>query len=233
MNRVFTEYAIKLIATCARPMRAAGRFAGYFVLGALLAACAGIVDKPVPRTLYDFGPGLSTPAPARQGSLPPVVLSDIDAAGALDGTAVLYRLGYADANQLRPYAQARWSAPPPQLVRQRLRELLGRDRVVLNPGESAALAREGGSLPRVLRIELEEFSHLFESPAQSVGLLRMRVTLMENTAGGEKLLAQRSVVVRRPAATADAPGGVRALAAATDAAAEDIGQWLQQVRQGQ
>jgi cholesterol transport system auxiliary component len=147
----------------------------------------------------------------------------------LDSSAVFYRLSYADAHQLQPYAQARWSAPPPQLVRQRLREQLAQGRAVLGLGESAALARTGGAMPRVLRIELEEFSHLFDSPTQSWGLLRLRATLLENTPGGEKLLAQRGIVMRQPAPSADAPGGVRALAAATDAAAEEIRQWLSQV----
>ena len=232
------QYTMKLIATHALPIRATGRFGAYLLLAGLLAAC-GVIDKPVRPTLYDFGPGAvtapanpasTTGAAVRQGLLPALVLGEIEAAGALDGSAVLYRLGYADANQLRAYAQARWSAPPPQLVRQRLREQLGRDRVVLNPGESAALARADGAVPRVLRIELEEFSHYFESAAQSSGLVRMRTTLLENTPAGEKLLAQRAIVVRRPAASADAPGGVRALAAAVDAAAEEIGLWLQQVR---
>jgi cholesterol transport system auxiliary component len=142
---------------------------------------------------------------------------------------MLYRLGYADAHQLRPYAQARWTAAPAQLVRQRVREQLSQRRVVLNTGEGAALLRSGGVAPRVLRLELEEFSHLFESPTQSVGVVRLRATLAENTPSGEKLLAQRVVIVQRPAPTADAPGGVRALAAATDAAAEELSQWLQQV----
>lgn len=214
-----------------RAVRAAVRSVACLLLAGLLAACAGLVDKPVSRMLYDFGP--LTPAAGaatRSGNLPPVVLADIDAGGTLDGAAVLYRLGYADAYQLRPYAHARWGAPPPQLVRQRLREQLGRDRVVLNPGESAALAREGSVLPRVLRIELEEFSQYFESPAQSVGMVRLRATLLESTSAGERLLAQRSVAVQRPAPTPDAPGGVRALTAATDAAAEEIGQWLLQAR---
>ena len=196
---------------------------------ALLAGCAGIVDKPVRPTLYDFGPGQTTAPATAAPTRAPLVLADIDAAGALDGTAVLYRLGYADDHQLRPYAQARWSAPPTQLVRQRLRELMGRERIVLNPGEGAALARTGGFLPRALRLELEEFSHLFQSPTQSVGLVRIRATLLENTAGGEKLLAQRNVVVQRPAPSADAPGGVRAMTAAVDGAAEELIQWLAQV----
>jgi cholesterol transport system auxiliary component len=227
-----TMHALNSIAAQRQPVRATARFSSYFVvlgLSGLLSGCAGLVDKPVRPTLYDFGPGaLSAPAaPARRAA--PIMLADIEAAGALDGSAVLYRLGYADDHQLRPYAQARWSAPPPQLVRQRLREQFGRDRVVLNPGEGAALARTGGLLPRVVRIELEEFSHFFDSPAQSVGLLRLRATLLENTAGGERVLAQRNVVVQRPAPTADAAGGVRALTAAVDGAAEELIQWLAQV----
>lgn len=199
-----------------------------FAAAAFLAGCGALPEKPVRATLYDFGPGAMTTAST--GQLPPVVLADIDAAGALDGTAMLYRLGYADAQQLRPYAQARWSAPPPQLVRQRLRQVLNRDRAVLDPGDSAGLARTAGAAPRVLRIDLEEFSHLFESTTESSGLLRLRATLMENTVAGEKLLAQRSFVVRKPAPSADAPGGARALAAATEAVAEEIGQWLAQQR---
>ncbi len=199
---------------------------------ALLASLAGCAtpDKPVRGALYDFGPGPATPQPVTLQTLPPLVLAEINTSAAFDGSAVLYRLGYADANQLRPYAQARWSAPPGQLIRQRLREQLARERTVLDLGESAALARNGGGMPRVLRMELEEFSHFFDSPSQSWGLLRLRATLMENTPAGEKLLAQRSLVIRRPAPTADAPGGVRALAAATDAAADEIGQWLLQAR---
>ena len=231
MTMHFFSRAMKSIAVCAHPTRAGGIFYASIGAALLLAGCAGLIDKPVQRTLYDFGPSAPAAAStAASGTLPALVLSDIEASGALDGLAVLYRLGYADANQLRPYSQARWSAPPPQLVRQRLRELLGRERVVLNLGESAALAREGGMQPRVLRIELEEFSQLFDSPSASVGLVRLRATLLESTAAGEKLLSQRTVVARRPAPTADAPGGVRALAAAVDAAAADIAQWLQQVR---
>jgi cholesterol transport system auxiliary component len=109
-----------------------------------------------------------------------------------------------------------------------LREQLGQTRPVLDPTESAALARIGGAMPRVLRIEVEEFSQLFDSPGQSWGLLRLRATLLENTPAGEKLLGQRNIVKREQATSADAPGGVRALAAATDAAAAEINQWLLQ-----
>ena len=69
---------------------------------------------------------------------------------------------------------------------------------------------------------------VFEAPGQSQGVLRLRCTLLEGRAGGERPLAQRSFLVQRPSPSADAAGGVRALTAATDAAAREIAGWLQQ-----
>jgi cholesterol transport system auxiliary component len=196
----------------------------------VLAACSSVApDKPVRATAYDFGP---PPAAASTSGTrqPAIVLADPEAASSLETTALLYRLAYADPHQLLPYAHARWSAPPQRLVRQRLRDILGRDRAVLDQTESASLARTSGTLPRTLRIDVEEFSHVFESTTQSFGVVRMRATLTENTPAGERLVAQRVFDERVAAPTADAPGGVRALAAATDAAAQALTAWLAQPR---
>ena len=225
--------AIKSVAFSPRLAGAGGQLGLMLSVCLLLGACSALPDKPVRAALYDFGPGVLAPAPAtRQAPLPPIALSDIGTpGGALDNQAVLYRLAYDDAQELRPYSQARWSMPPAQLVRQRLRDKLGHTRAVLNAGEGPALNRSAnqGVLPRVLQLELDEFSHFFESPSSSVGLIRLRATLVETTPSGEKLLAQRSITAQRPAPSADAPGGVRALTAATDAAIDEIATWLQQV----
>lgn len=194
-----------------------------------LAACSVLPDKPVRATQYDFGPStteaITTVATA---SLPPLALSEVEAPGLVDGgTAILYRLGYADVQQLRPYTQARWSVPPAQLVGQRLRDVLGQRRAVLAASDSAALARTAGPAPRLLRLELQEFTQLFQSPAASTGLVRLRATLVESTPLGDSLLAQRTFSLQRPAPSADAPGGVRALAAATDALAQELDAWLE------
>jgi cholesterol transport system auxiliary component len=196
-----------------------------------LGACSGLPDKPTRATMYDFGPGpLTTPPTTRQAPLPALALDDISTpGGVLDNMAVLYRLGYADAQQLRPYSQARWSMPPAQLVRQRVRLQLGQRRAVFEAGASVALNRsQNAVLPLLLRLDLEEFSHLFTAPNTSVGLIRLRATLVEVTPAGDKLIGQRNVIVQRPAPSSDAPGGVQALTAATDAAIEEIDQWLQQ-----
>lgn len=205
-----------------------------FLLGIVaalgLAACSSVApDKPVHATLYDFGPGAADAA-APAAAQAPIVLADLESAGALESSALLYRLAYADAHQLHPYAHARWSAPPPQLVRLRLRERLGRERPVLDPSEAAALVRSNGLMPHVLRVELEEFSQVFDSPTQSFGVVRLRATLMDNTPGGERLIGQRVFVQRQAAPSADAPGGVRAITAATDAIAQDLSAWIAQRR---
>ena len=211
-----------------------GRWSRTWALSALsamtalsLSSCA-LPDKPVRAVTYDFGPGAVASAPSRAGApaLAPLVLADIESGAALDGTAVLYRLVYFNPQELRPYAQARWSMPPAQLLRQRLREHLGTSRAVLNPGDVLA----GNPGPWLLRVELEEFSHLFESATASAGLLRLRATVVQGSLQGEKLLGQRTFVVSRPAPSADVSGGVRALTAASDAAVIEIDQWLQQLR---
>ncbi len=196
-----------------------------------MAGCSALPDKPMRSLMYDFGPGaLADSASTRQARLAPIAIDDITTSGgALDNMAVLYRLAYLDDQQLRTYAQARWTAPPALLVRQRFRDQLGQRRAVFNAGDSVSLNRsQNAVLPLLLRLELEEFSHLFTTPDASVGLIRLRVTLVDITPTGEKLVGQRSVIVQRPAASSDAPGGVRALTLATDAAIEEIDQWLQQ-----
>jgi cholesterol transport system auxiliary component len=191
-----------------------------------LAGCSALPDKPVQAALYDLGVPLASGAPAPDRV--PLLLPELEARGILESTDLLYRLAYDDPHRVRPYAFARWSAPPAQLVRQRLRDVLGRDRVVLDSTAAAAMARRGGAAPPVLRVEIEEFDQVFDSTTASRGVLRLRCTLLENTGGGERLVAQRSFVLERPAPSADAAGGVRALSAATEAAALDIASWLQQ-----
>lgn len=195
---------------------------------AVLAACSAVPERPTRATAYDFGPMPPAPAAPAHASLAPVALGEVDASSAFDATALLYRLGYANPNQLLPYSQARWSAPMPQLIRQRLRERLARDRVVLDLADSGTLSRSAASGTRILRVQLAEFAQWFETPTTSFGVVRLLVTLSDNTPAGERLVGQRSIIARRPAPTADAPGGVRALGAAADAADDEIAAWLQQ-----
>ena len=199
----------------------------------LLGGCAAVLEKPVRPLVYDFGPGSLVATEVAAPSLPAVVLAEVEAPGALDGTAILYRLAFANAQQLTPYAHARWSMPPAQLIRQRLQDVLGQKRLVSASSEGAAAVTGGPNAARAvlaLRVELEEFTQYFEAADRSFGLLRLRATASSAGAAGERVLGQRTIVVRRPAPTADAAGGVRALTEATSAAAQELETWLSQLR---
>lgn len=204
------------------------RARAFFCLGLVaLSACSAL--QPTARPMvYDFGPGATSELAAdRRAPLPALLVADVQAASALDSTTLWYRLAYSDARQLLPYAQARWSMPPAELLRQRLREHLAQRRAVLHPADGVQAA---GPL-LTLRVELDEFSQLFDSADKSTGLLRLRATLGQSAAAGapEQLLAQRSFVAQRSSTSADAAGGVRALTAAVDAVLLEIDQWVQQV----
>lgn len=223
--------------TRARRARRVGAAALFFGIALLAAGCGALPDKPARAALYDFGPGATAPvaaaAPAAATQLPTLALAEFESNTRIDGTQILYRLGYADANELRPYGQSRWSQPPAQLLRQRLRDTLAQQRTVLGPEESATIARAKGDVPDTLRISLDEFSHYFDSTTSSVGLVRLRATLIRGATGGDRVMGQRMFTVRRPAPTADAPGGVKALIAASDSAVAEVVQWVDALQKQQ
>lgn len=200
--------------------RSFGVLAGVF----LLAACGSLPlpDKPQRPMVYDFGPGLAAPVSAVSGA--PLALAPVEAPATLEGQAVTYRLIYTGAGQQpQPYALARWSMSPAQLVGQRLRETLAAQRPVVGVGEGLAGLE--------LRVQLEEFSHVFDAPGVSYGLVRIRATAVAPLVRGERLLGQHTFSARKPAPSHDAPGGVSALTQATDDVAQQLMQWLAQLPQ--
>lgn len=229
------QNTMKNIAVRAYPSSARATFGSIFVVLALvLAGCSALPSPPSRPVQYDLGPSPVADAPAeRLAPLPPLALADLDAPGLPDGSnAVLYRLAHAEAQQLRPYSLARWSQPPAQLVQQRLREQLGQRRAILKAEDAAAQARDtaqGGRLPTLLRVELEEFSHIFSSATESAGVVRLRATLFDVTRAGESLRGHQVFTVRAAARSADAAGGVAALADASNQAALQVAQWVEQL----
>ena len=184
-----------------------------------LAGCAvPLPDKPVRPQPYDLGPALPLAADAAPAG-PALAVSRVESSAAIDGTAVVYRLIYSEGGQQpRPYAQARWTMSPPQLVTQRLREAFSATRPVVEAG--------GGLATLELRTELDEFAQIFSAPGASEGVVRLRATVVSHAAQGGRLLGQRTFSVRRAAPTADAAGGVAALRAATDEAVRQMVAWV-------
>lgn len=192
----------------------------FCLISALLAGCAGPRSAPAPER-FDLGPATPTAA-ATAPTAVPVWLAGVQAPSSLDGTHMLYRLDYSNAQQSRAYAQARWSMPVPELLEQRLRQRLSAKHAVLNPADGVQSRTQGV----ILRVELEDFSQAFSAADQASAQVRVRATLSTWRGGVEQLLAQRSFHAAQPCASADAPGGVRALSTATDQVLAELERWL-------
>lgn len=175
----------------------------------LLAACS---SAPVaPAALYDFG---LAPAASAGARLPTALrVAEVAGPGWMDGNAIYYRLAYAQSQRTDAYANSRWVESPVNLFDARLR--------------NAAAARGqvvGYPTPDVpsLRIELVDFSQVFDRPEASRGVVRLRATV--SLARG--VIDQRVVQADAPAPSPDAAGGVTALTQASDKAIGEVLDWV-------
>jgi cholesterol transport system auxiliary component len=183
----------------------------------LLSGCAALGGngKGVRNVQYDFGP-LPATAPAMAAQLPPLVVPDVTGPASLDHERMLYRLNYADPLQARFYAQNHWASTPLQLITQRLKARIAQS------GAKVLSTTDASNGVYLLRVDVDDFAHVFDSEAQSAGLLRLRASIFD----GSRFVDQKTFVHAAPAASANAAGGAHALAAATDAVTADIVAWI-------
>ena len=185
-------------------------------LGLLLSACAvGPSTRETPM-VFDFGPPVAQTTEAKiiRAS---VMLQGFTAPAWLDTMALGYRLAYQEPARQRAYANSRWAGTPAALLTQRLRARLAA------ASEGGVIAGGGVRADYLLQLELDEFSHVFDTAERSRGLLVVRATLVSQAR--HALIAQRTFTIERNAASADAIGGIHALVAASDALMEALVAW--------
>ncbi|WP_428840311.1 ABC-type transport auxiliary lipoprotein family protein, partial [Burkholderia territorii] len=160
----------------------------------LAAGCAGN-NAALSNIRYDLGPAAST---VTAGTGPALKVLDVAAPDALDTDKFVYRLAYADAQRMAVYRDSRWTAPPAQLLTQRLRGALS--------SRGAVLEGSDGVRAPTLKVDLNEFEQVFDGQSKSHGAVTARATLMQDG----KVLGQRTFVARAPSSTPDAAGGAQA-----------------------
>lgn len=185
------------------------------IIAASISACSG--GAPLQHQQYDFGPLMTTSAAATVPSdALRLSLADINVPAALDSNAMLYRLQYDNAQQLKPYAQARWSMPPAQLLAQRLKLQIGqRGGLLVSSTDGVA------NLP-VLHLELNEFSQVFTAADKSYALINVTAIVLHR----HQLVAQRQFAFHVNATSADAAGGAKAMQEAVDQMIAELQHWL-------
>jgi cholesterol transport system auxiliary component len=146
----------------------------------------------------------------------PLVIHDVSAPAWLDSPSITYRLVYEDAARPQAYADSRWVASPAELIAIRLR-----GRLAASDKGGIVHPADGTRASYALRVELNEFTQVFDAPGKSRVVVRLRASVL----GSRALIAQRSFGVERPAATPDAEGGVRALIGASDEALDQLVAW--------
>ena len=186
------------------------------MISSLCIAGCSVGPTQVPVSVYDFG--IEAPKRAAVRLQSSLALDEVSAPSALQSAAILYRLAYRDGAQVQPYSRARWAATPAALIHQRLRQAFGES---AERGISAL--SDGVRSTFILRVELDSFVQVVESPDAAHGIVRLRASLID--AAERTLRAQRTFEAERPAPSVDAPGAVRALGAASDAVIEQLIEW--------
>lgn len=174
-----------------------------------LAGCLGVSRQAPDVAHFDFGAPVTVPA-----STPALPLRSVDvvAPSWLDSPALQYRLAYAEPARRQSYAESRWIAPPGELVEVALR------RAIVS-GDTLTQA-----VGCRLLIDLDELAQVFRTPGDSDGVIEVRASLLAPRT--DTLLARKGFSVSRPAASADARGGVAAITAAVEALAAGLRDWI-------
>lgn len=183
---------------------------------ALLAGCALGPQSRQGMASYDFG----LPRTEKDASLrlhQDLVVAAVAAPAWMDNSGIHYRLAYQDATRPEAYSLSHWVMSPAALLGQRLRARLARA-----SSAGVFMPSDGVRAAHTLRLELEEFSQVFDAPDKSRAVLRLRASLIRQRG----VVAQQGFNIEHAAATPNAEGGVRALITASDAASEQLIDWL-------
>ncbi len=172
-----------------------------------LSACSLSIGNGQPiTTVYDFGPQAVTRVSTADWNN---FRLEVQAVSRLNSRRINYRLLYVDALAVLDYSGSRWADNPAVLLNQSLSRQLN---IFENPLAVCTLS-----------VEIQEFSHVFGSAQDSNGLLKVAADLSDSK---RSRLARNEFLVEVPAESADAPGGVHALAAASNQLGEKLSNWL-------
>jgi cholesterol transport system auxiliary component len=203
------------VSSCVGILGRTARLGLACLFASALAGCTLPLNDKGEVAAYDFGPA----ATAKEGSprlRQPLLVYDVSSPAWMDTPSIHYRLAYRDASRPQAYSGSRWMMSPAALFTGRLRQrLAAAEGGVILPGD-------GLRAPAALRVELDEFTQVFDAENSSRAVVRLRASLV----GPRALIAQKSFSVDKATPTADAAGGVRALTAAGDEAIEQLLQWV-------
>lgn len=173
---------------------------------ALSSACTSLLPTQATAVVFDLGD-----PPALEG-LPALMPGKVEvlAPSWLDTSALQYRLAYQSPPSRNAYAASKWAAPPAEMLQRMIARTL---RIGDDPAN-----------PCRLKIELDEFVHVFSQPQVSEARLFARAELSATRGGAS--LASNVFEIDQSADSPDARGGIAAHQAGVAKLLAGIATWL-------
>lgn len=185
------------------------------LLALFLGGCGNLNgDRTGNHDIFDLGlVEPVTPAPA---ILPASI--ELHSPSWLSGAAMQYRTDYQQPPQRRAFADSRWASPPGELLERTLQRAFA-----VQKTQTTGFVR-GGEKGCRLRIELDEFMQVFDTPQASHAYIAARAELLP--ARGEFVIARQLLTLNEIAPSADARGGVVAHQRASAQFVRALTAWL-------
>ncbi|MFB3080600.1 MAG: ABC-type transport auxiliary lipoprotein family protein [Nitrosomonadaceae bacterium] len=195
----------------------------YVLLSIWLAGCTIMPQAQTPVSIYDFGlqqvSSTYNTSNQQQQLWTSLLIAEATSPVWLDSQAIQYRLAYRDPTQSYNYANNRWAAAPATLLTHRIR-----NRIAAVTNDKIVSTSDGTRADFTLRLELEEFSQVFDAVDKSHVIIRLRASLIHRSS--RSLRAQRNFSMEQATPTANAAGAVQALTESSDKLIENLIDWL-------
>lgn len=195
----------------------------FLIICLTATGCTIAPQAKTPVSVYDFGLQQSSNThkmPIQQQELwSSLLISEAKSPIWLDSQAIQYRLAYLDPTQSYTYANSRWAASPATLLTHQIRNHIS---AVTN--DKVISTSDGTRTDFTLRLELEEFSQVFDTVDTSHVVIKLRASLVRRSS--RSLKAQRNFNIEQAAPTANAAGAVQALTKTSKQLTENLITWL-------
>lgn len=162
-------------------------------------ACVGPSKTKQNISVFDFGvPAVSEPT---QRVVSETLLDEVSATDAVNHQQIRYRLNAENPSRVFAYTESRWATTPAELLNNRL----------------GGLVQQGNkSSACTLKLKVQVFDHVFKNQTDSEGVVQLSGILLDKK--NRKVIASGLISEASPATSANAQGGAKALAVASDGA---------------
>jgi len=171
-----------------------------------LAACVGINKTKQNIAVYDFG--LSVPSESNQQITSKIILEEPVSTASLNHNKIRYRLNYQNPSRIFFYTESHWSATPSELFSNMLSKMV---KVEKNPMACS------------LKLKIESFDQVFQTPSSSEGFVQLSVFLIEKKS--QKVISSQLITESVTSTSANAQGGTVALKQASENTLKKVINW--------